>query len=87
MGTYLPEPEIRVYTSGVCTTAVWQRYLGLTIMRLVANGTDTRIPADVTTCKMAAAHDAVVAATATAAAPVLTSRSPRDRRRVGVKRH
>lgn len=27
-------------------------------MRLVANGTDTRIPADVTTCKMAAAHDA-----------------------------
>lgn len=24
-------------------------------MRLVANGTDTRIPADVTTCKMAAA--------------------------------
>jgi len=54
VGTYLPEPEIRVYTSGVCTTAVWQRYLGLTIMRLVANGTDTRIPADVTTCKMAA---------------------------------
>jgi len=40
--------------------AVWQRYLGLTIMRLVANGTDTRIPADVTTCKMAAAHDAAL---------------------------
>jgi len=55
--TYLPEPEIHMYTNGVCT-AVWQRYLGLTIMRLVANGTDTRIPADVTTCKMAAAHDA-----------------------------
>jgi len=43
-----------VYTRGVCTARYGRDTSGLTIMRLVANGTDTRIPADVTTCKMAA---------------------------------
>jgi len=49
--------DMCVYTRGVCTARYGRDTSGLTIMRLVANGTDTRIPADVTTCKMAA-HDA-----------------------------
>lgn len=49
----LPGPEIRVYTSVVYSHGIRYIYLGLTIMRLVANGMDTHTCRRATKRKMA----------------------------------
>lgn len=49
----LPGPEIRVYTSVVYSHGIRYIYLGLTIMRLVANGMDTHTCRRATTRKTA----------------------------------